>query len=281
MPGSLGPEALTTDLIARNVSSTCNSSGSVIWASAKNIKPLVDANRHAEAVEFAYHQSLTQFPPIYYRHPGSKSLSRSGQTVLFGCPLELHTAGELKKIPPVLDYLLDSLDYWQNGVNSVPPVGQQHRGCTSNSLYSKLEIFWPLANKLEQAWTGVEKTDRAIISKLAPQNKHRMFLILVCLLRRIMQKLSDLQGYFRALPKPVWTDKDIDIAREVVSNPSSLIWNIWNEDPTKLAVLRAIVSCQVRLGRVGHFGLDMSNSLVQKPVCPIYSNSLKVEEVDC
>ena len=281
MQGALEPEALTTNFIARDISSTCSSSGSVIWASAKNIEPLVDANCHTEAIEFAYHQSPIRFPPIHYRHPGSKSLSPSGPTVLFGCPLELHTVGELKKIPPVLEYLLDSVNYWQDGLNSVPSVGQPHRGCTSNSLYHKRGVFWPLAYELEQAWTGVEETDRALITKLAPGEWNRRSLILVCLHRCIIQKLSDLQGYFRALPKPVWTDKDIDIAREVVRNPSSLIRNTWNEDPTKLAILRAIVSCQVRLGRVGHFGLDISNSLAQKPVCPIYSNSLKVEEVDC
>ena len=87
----LGPEALTTNSIARNISSTCNSSGSVIWASVKNIKPLVDANCHTEAIEFAYHQSPIRFPPIHYRRPGSKSPSPIGPTVLFGCPLELHT----------------------------------------------------------------------------------------------------------------------------------------------------------------------------------------------
>ena len=112
MPGALPPEALTTNLIARNISSTCNSSGSVIWASAKNIKPLVDANRHTEAIEIAYHQSPIRFSPIHYRNPGSKSRAPSGQTILFGCPLELHTVGELKKIPPALEYLLDSVHDW-------------------------------------------------------------------------------------------------------------------------------------------------------------------------
>ena len=179
----------------------------------------------------------------------------------------------------MLEYLLDSLDYWQDGVNSFPPVGQQHRGCTSNSLHSKLDVFWPLANELEQAWTGVEETDRAIISKLALQNKHRMFLITVCQLQCTIQKLSDLQGYFRALPKPVWTNKDIAIALEVVRDHSSLIWNTWKEDPTKVAVLRAIVSCQVRLGRVGHFGWDMHTAMAHESVCSLYSYSWEVEEV--
>ena len=104
MPGALPPEALTTNLIARNISSTCNSSGSVIWASAKNIKPLVDANRHTEAIP------PIRFSPIHYRSPGSTS--SGGQTILFGCPLELRTVGEQKKLPLVLEYLLDSVRDW-------------------------------------------------------------------------------------------------------------------------------------------------------------------------
>ena len=232
-------------------------------------------------MEFEYHQSLTRFPPIHYQHPESKSLSPSGQTVLFGCPLELHTVGELKKIPPILEYLLDSVNDWQIGLPYSPPVGQQHTGCTSNSLYSKLEVFWSLANKLEQAWTGVEEADRAIISTLAPQNRHRVFLILVCPLQCIIQNLSDLQGYFRALPKPVWTDKDTAIALEVVRNPSSPIWNTWNEDPTKHAVLRAIVSFQVKVGRVGDFGWVMACALAQTTVCSLHFYSLEVQKVYC
>ena len=114
MPGGLHPEALTIKLIGRNLSSTCNSSGSAIWASAKNIKPLVDANRHTEAIEDVHHQSPVRFSPIHYRNPGSKSHSPSGQTILFGCPLELRTVGGLTKIPPVLEYLLDSGRDWSS-----------------------------------------------------------------------------------------------------------------------------------------------------------------------
>ena len=83
-----------------------------MWASAKNIKPLVDANRHTEAIEIAYHQSPIRFSPIHYQSPGSKSRAPGGQTILFGCPLELRTDGELKKIPLVLEYLLDSVRDW-------------------------------------------------------------------------------------------------------------------------------------------------------------------------
>ena len=49
-------------------------------------------------------------------------------------------------------------------------------------------------NELEQAWTSVEETDRGIISKLAPQNRDRMSLIMVCPLRYTIQKLSDFVG---------------------------------------------------------------------------------------
>ena len=192
MPGELGPGALTTNFIARNISSTCSSSGSAIWASAKNIKPLVDANCHIESIEYAYHQSPIRFPPIHYRNPGSKSLSPSGQTILFGRPLELHTVGKLKKIPPVLEYLLDSARGWHFNFVFRYVVGQKHGNCTTNSLYSKTEKYWSLVNELEQAWTGVEEIDRAIISKLAPQQRDRERLVMVCPLRYTIQKLRTL-----------------------------------------------------------------------------------------
>ena len=73
---------------------------------------------------------------------------------------------------------------------------------------------------------------------------------------------------------PVWSDHDINMAHKVVQNPSSLIWNTWNKDPTKIAVLRAIVSCQVRLGYVGCFSCDMVKALAQKWVCFIHPYSL-------
>ena len=124
MPDALPPEALTTNLIARNISSACNSSGSVLWASAKNIKPLVDANCHTEAIEITYHQSPIRFSPIHYRSPGSTSHAPGGQTILFGCPLELRTVGEQKKIPPVLEYLLDSVHDWPLLYTRYDIVGQ-------------------------------------------------------------------------------------------------------------------------------------------------------------
>ena len=76
-----------------------------------------------------------------------------------------------------------------------------------------------------------------------------------------------------ALPKPVWTEYDIGVAWEVVRNPSTLIWNTWNEDPTKIAVLRAIVSCRDKADRGGRFGEDMVRALAQKSVCSLHSYS--------
>ena len=177
MSGALGLDALTTSLInARNISSTCNSSGSAIWASAKNIKPLVDANCHMEAIEVVNHQSPIRFSPIHYRNHESKSPIPSGQTILFGCPLELCTVGELKKIPPVLEYLLDSVQDWPTHYFISRNIGRRH------VLYSMMEKCWPLVNELEKAWTGVEESDRAIISKFVLQDDHRL-LIMVRLLR--------------------------------------------------------------------------------------------------
>ena len=42
-----------------------------------------------------------------------------------------------------------------------------------------MEKYWPLVNELEEAWTGVEESDRAVISNL----DNRGFLIMVCLVR--------------------------------------------------------------------------------------------------
>ena len=93
-----------------------------------DIRPLVDANCHTEAIEFAYHQAPIRFSPIYYQHPGYESPSPGGQTILFGCPLELCTVGGLKEIPPVLEYLLD-LEYfpdnWYPPFADIDPVGQK------------------------------------------------------------------------------------------------------------------------------------------------------------
>ena len=115
---------------SRNISSTCNASGSSLWASAKNIKPLVDANCLTEAIGFVYHQSPIRFSPIsYLNNLGSHSRSPSGQIILFGCPLELWTVGELKKIPLVLEYLLDFVHGQYINCPLSYQVRYKHRHC--------------------------------------------------------------------------------------------------------------------------------------------------------
>jgi len=119
-----------------------------------------------------------RFLPIYYHNPGSKSRSPSGQTALFGCPLELRTVGELKKIPAILEYLLDLGGDLHSPYFGDYSVGQRRRYCTTNSLYCKLAGRWSLANEIEQAWTGVEESDRAIVAQLA--KGYQSLLIRVC-----------------------------------------------------------------------------------------------------
>ena len=82
----------------------------------------------------------------------------------------------MKRIPPVLEYLLDSVQHWPARYLNLGNIGRNDR------LYIIMEDWWPLANEIEKAWTGVGESDRAIISKLVPQDDH-MFLIMVCLLR--------------------------------------------------------------------------------------------------
>ena len=78
-----------------------------------------------------------------------------------------------------------------------------------------------------------------------------------------------------ALPEPVLTAHNIYSAWD----PPSRIRNTSNEDPTKLAVLRAIVSCQVRLDHDASSGWDMVRALTQNWVRSHHSYSLEVEEV--
>ena len=64
-----------------------------------------------------------------------------------------------------------------------------------------MERVHPLVNQLEQAWTGVEETDHAIISTLAPQDVDRTLLIKVCPLRYTIKKLSAFVGILYGTPK--------------------------------------------------------------------------------
>ena len=127
MPESIGLGALRTNWFARNVSSTCNSFGSALWGLTKDIKPVVDANCHNEAIEFEYHRSPIQFPPILYQGAGSDLPDWKDQPILFGCPLELRPGGEL---PPVLEYLLEYLQHYDDDSDHFS-VSQEHRNCNS------------------------------------------------------------------------------------------------------------------------------------------------------
>ena len=173
-------ETLTTNWISRDISSTCSASGSALWASAKNIKPLVDANRHKETIELAYHKSPIRFSPIHYQNPGIEPPSPGGQTILFGCPLELRTMGELKWIPPILELLFFFVRNQHIDYPLSYQVRQKWRNCiTTNSRHWKAETWWPLVNNLEQAWTGLIQHDRDYISKFVTRD--HLGLILVCL----------------------------------------------------------------------------------------------------
>ena len=133
MARASGLEGLTTKFIARDISDTCNSFGSALWGSARNIEPLVDQNCHADVC----HESPIRFSRIHYRSLGSRSPSSSGQAILFGCPLELCTVGELKKIPPVLEYLLESVSVerdWPIRYSDTYPVGQSTDIVSTNSV---------------------------------------------------------------------------------------------------------------------------------------------------
>ena len=132
----MGLEALRTDYLGSNVSSICNSAGSALWALTKNMKPLVDANCHTEAIELGNDRSPIQFSPILYKNPGSNSEHCAGQTMLFGCRPEPRIDGQQKKAPPIFVYLLEGisdLDEW----DYIHSVSQHTDIITNNSLYGR------------------------------------------------------------------------------------------------------------------------------------------------
>ena len=150
----MGLEAPKTDYLGSNVSRTCNSAGSALWALTKNTKPLVDANSHTEAIELANDRSPIQFSPILYTNPGTSSRHPSGQIMLFGCPPERRTDGQQNKVPLVLEYLL------QGGVTPFSSDLDEKR-----LTLRTMQDHWAIVNEIEQAWTGIEELDRASVSK--------------------------------------------------------------------------------------------------------------------
>ena len=69
------------------------------------------------------------------------------------------------------------------------------------------------------------------------------------------------------------------MARKEAYNYQSPVWNTWSKDPTKAVIIRAIGSCQARLGYDRLSGLKMAEALAQKSVCFLHSCLLEVEEV--
>jgi len=88
-----------------------------------------------------------------------------------------------------------------------------------------------------------------------------------------------LQEYFWALPNPVLSNDDIALALKEPRDPLSLIWDTWSKDPIKATVLRALFSCQVRLGGNYFLGYQVADALGQYRVCSLCSFLLQVEEV--
>ena len=82
-----------------------------------------------------------------------------------------------------------------------------------------------------------------------------------------------------ALPEPVWSDDDIKVAKEVIRDPYSLISSPWIKDPMKMAILRALDSCQARLlyPSNDNFKVFIADALAQKQVCFLHSYSLEVD----
>ena len=109
---------------------------------------------------------------MFYRSPYSELTHTTGQIILFGCRLELQADG---KLPPVLEYLFDSFPidrhHW---VYSDASVGPSIAIIATNSLFENTQVSWPLVKEVEQAWTGVEASDRASISKYDLQSHHRL-----------------------------------------------------------------------------------------------------------
>ena len=57
---------------------------------------------------------------------------------------------------------------------------------------------------------------------------------------------------------------------DVITRYSNPTWDTWNNDPTKLAVLRSVASCHARLGHGSDFGYDIVNALAQQYVCAFH-----------
>ena len=132
----MGLETPRADYLGSNISSTCNSAGSALWALAKDIKPLIDANCHTEAIELANDQSRIEFSQVLYKSPGSDSGHPGSQEILFGWPPELRIDGQQKKVPSILEYLLDQFTPGSAEIYDFS-VSQSTDIVTNNSLHGR------------------------------------------------------------------------------------------------------------------------------------------------
>jgi hypothetical protein len=114
-----------------------------------------------------------QFSPILYKNPGSNSGRPAGPNNPIRVPPELRTDGQQKKVPPILEYLLH-----QFTPGSVVILGllseSRHRYCNKQLTPWKVHEYWPLVNEIEQAWTGEEELDRALLSKYDALTRRRL-----------------------------------------------------------------------------------------------------------
>jgi len=72
---------------------------------------------------------------------------------------------------------------------------------------------------------------------------------------------------------------DIALALKGQHSRPRQVWDTWSKDPLKAAVLRALFSCQVRLGGTYFLGYQVADALNQHRVCLICSYLLLVEGV--
>jgi hypothetical protein len=91
-------------------------------------------------------------------------------------------------------------------------------------------------------------------------------------------KLKSLQEYLWALPEPILSNDDVEVAWNRAHKPPILTWNEWSKDPIKKAIIEAIFSA---FGHTPSLDKDIVHALTQSNVSFIHSYSLAVEEAHC
>lgn len=77
----------------------------------------------------------------------------------------------------------------------------------------------------------------------------------------------------------MWSRNELEMVQKVGYDYQSRVWDNWSEDPTKVAAIQAIRSCQARVGYDYRFGQEVAMGLAQILVCFLHSCLLEVEEV--